>query len=214
MAAATWHRRRSSRHSFSSDKGIYAPTPRHKHGTPNFAWPLTYLLCRSIRYSAWLAEWNISFRTIKSYLSALLYLQILNAGVATHRWWFYSTCQSPRSSYGGSWDVDFNTVMLWAVACTCFFGFLRSEEATLPSALAYDPGAHSIDVLFDSRSAPSKILVRIKASKTDPFRLGVTICLGRTGRELCPEEALLLGGVWLLDYEDEQPLTIRRSCAL
>jgi hypothetical protein len=46
-----------------------------------------------------------------------------------------------------------------------FFGFLRSGEATLPSA--YDPGAHlSIeDVLVDSLSAPSKVLVRIKASK-------------------------------------------------
>ena len=70
---------------------------------------------------------------------------------------------------------DFNTVMLWGVACTCFFGFLRSGEATLPLALA----AHlSIsDVLVDSRSAPSKVLVRIKASKTDPFRLGVTMCM-------------------------------------
>ena len=78
--------------------------------------------------------------------------------------------------------------------CVHFFsGFLRSGEATLPSASAYNPGAHlSIeDVQVDSRSAPSKVLVRIKASKTDPFRLGVTICLGRTGQELCPVEAIL-----------------------
>ena len=71
-------------------------------GTPNFAWPLTYLLCRSIRYSAWLAEWNISFRTIKSYLSALLYLQILNAGVATHRWWFYNHHGHHTEAHGTS----------------------------------------------------------------------------------------------------------------
>ena len=36
-----------------------------------------------------------------------------------------------------SWEargVDFNMVMLWVVACTFFFGFLRLRKATLPSA--------------------------------------------------------------------------------
>ena len=77
--------------------------------------------------------------------------------------------------------VVFDTIMLWAVSCTCFFGFLRSGEATLPSASAYDQEAHLSmdDVSIDSPSAPTKILIRIKASKTDPFRLGVTVCLGK-----------------------------------
>ena len=92
-----------------------------------------------------------------------------------------------------AWGIHFTTVMLWAVACTCFFGFLRSGEATLPAASAYDPGAHlSIsDVSVNSPTSPTKICVRIKASKTDPFRQGVTICLGKTGQEMCPVMALL-----------------------
>ena len=93
---------------------------------------------------------------------------------------------------------------------------MRSGEATLPSASTYDPGEHLSmdDVSIDSPSAPTKIMIRIKASKTDPFRLGVTVCLGKTGQVLCPVEALLsyisrrglaLGP--LFRYEDGRPLT-------
>ena len=68
--------------------------------------------------------------------------------------------------------VSFNKAMLWAAACACFFGFLRSGEATVPCASAYDPAVHlSIaDVFIDSGTAPTKVLLKIKASKTDPFR--------------------------------------------
>ena len=61
--------------------------------------------------------------------------------------------------------------MLWAAACMCFFGFLRMGEAVVPSAAAYDPDVHlsKADVKADSRSKPSYIEVRIKASKTDVF---------------------------------------------
>ena len=44
---------------------------------------------------------------------------------------------------------------------------------------------------LDSLTSPTKIMLRIKTSKTDPFRSGVTICLGRTGRDLYPVAALL-----------------------
>ena len=37
------------------------------------------------------------------------------------------------------------------------------------------------------------ITVKIKVSKTDPFRQGMTVHLGRTGAELCPVAALLSG---------------------
>ena len=39
--------------------------------------------------------------------------------------------------------------------------------------------------------APTAVSLRIKASKTDPFRAGITIHLGRTDRDLCPVAALL-----------------------
>ena len=69
--------------------------------------------------------------------------------------------------------------MLWAAALLCFFGFLR--EVTVPSDTAYDEGAHLnlADVTVGSYIDPQMIKVRIKASKTDPFRLGVDIYLAK-----------------------------------
>ena len=58
-----------------------------------------------------------------------------------------------------------------------FFGFLRSGEATVPTQSSYDAAVHlSIsDVSLTSAADPEAIVVRIKASKTDPFRNGTSI---------------------------------------
>ena len=87
---------------------------------------------------------------------------------------------------------DPDNIMLWAACTTCFFGFLRSGEITVPSLRDFDPGAHLCvgDVTLDSRSAPQIAQLNIKASKTDPFRHGVSIFLGKTGNQLCPVAAL------------------------
>ena len=45
--------------------------------------------------------------------------------------------------------------------------------------------------LDGSRMAPTSVAIRITASKTDPFRLGINIQLGRTRGDLCPVAALL-----------------------
>ena len=72
--------------------------------------------------------------------------------------------------------------MLWAVAAMCFFGFLRVGEVVVPSDLAFDPSIHlsATDISVDSHLSPTYVAVNIKVSKTDPFRRGVTIYLGRT----------------------------------
>ena len=56
----------------------------------------------------------------------------------------------------------------------------------------YDPDGHLSegDVSLDSQSEPSVIRIHIKASKTDPFRKGVYVYLGKTGNELCPVMAM------------------------
>ena len=86
-----------------------------------------------------------------------------------------------------------DTKMLWAASCLCFFGFLRSGEIVCPTEISFDPLSHLAfaDVAVDDRSAPSAMQVRIKASKTDPFRQGVTLHMGTTGGTLCPVAALL-----------------------
>ena len=83
-------------------------------------------------------------------------------------------------------------IMLWAACCTCFCGFFRSGEITVPSAKEYDPGAHLSfgDVTLDSCENPTLAQINIKASKTDPFRKGVSIFIGQTNNDLCPIAAL------------------------
>ncbi len=83
--------------------------------------------------------------------------------------------------------------MLWAAATMCFFGFLRAGEVVIPSDNGFDSTRHLAygDVRTDSQSHPRLLEVRIKASKTDPFRRGVSIYIGRTDGPLCPVAAIL-----------------------
>ena len=75
----------------------------------------------------------------------------------------------------------------------CFFGLLRSGEITIPDASAYDPSVHLNfnDIAADNPNSPKILRIRIKASKTNPFRQGVNIHIGRTDNPLCPVSALL-----------------------
>ena len=106
--------------------------------------------------------------------------------------------------------------VMWAACCLGFFGFLRSGELSAPEEGEFDPGQHLSfsDVALDDSANPKVVSVRIKQSKTDPFRLGVTIFLGRTGTHLCPVAALLSymalrgpGVGPLFRFEDGRPLT-------
>jgi hypothetical protein len=92
-----------------------------------------------------------------------------------------------------------------------------------PSSANFDPGVHltKADISVDDRASPSKLFVQIKASKTDPFRGGVTVVLGATLQELCPITAILpfltLRGVQegpLLKFENGSYLTGDRSKAV
>ena len=86
-----------------------------------------------------------------------------------------------------------DATMLWAAATMCFFGFLRAGEVVTGSDSTFDPAIHLAhgDVLIDNQYPPQFLEVRIKASKTDPFRKGVSVYLGRSGTDLCPVSAVL-----------------------
>ena len=80
-------------------------------------------------------------------------------------------------------------MMLWAAMLTAFYGFLRVSEYTSPHVKSHDP--HFTLCYEDISWIPtSTIHVRIKASKTDPFRAGVTISLHANNSPLCPIKAL------------------------
>ena len=125
----------------------------------------------------------------------------------------------------GVWEArrkQHDPIMLWAACCLCYFGFLRAGEITVPSEAAYDPGVHLnfADVTADSISDPKLLRVKIKASKTDPFRQCVEIFIGRTGNKLCPVSAVLSylakrgsDKGMLFRYEDRRLLTRDRFVA-
>ena len=46
------------------------------------------------------------------------------------------------------------------------------------------------DITLDSRFSPQTIQLHIKQSKTDPFRQGVNIYLGRTDQDICSVRAI------------------------
>ena len=88
---------------------------------------------------------------------------------------------------------DHDSVMVWAAACTCFFGFMRAGELKVPSETAFDPAVHLClaDVSIDCIANPQVLRLRLKASKIDPFRKGVYVVVGRANPEACPITALL-----------------------
>ena len=88
---------------------------------------------------------------------------------------------------------DPDAIMLWAAMNLCFFGFLRSGEICCPGETTFDPTWHlgPQDITVDSITNTSIMYIRIKASKTDPFRLGVTIAVGKTMDQVCPIKAML-----------------------
>ena len=79
--------------------------------------------------------------------------------------------------------------MLWAAMLTAFYGFLQVSEYTSPRVGSYDPNTtlcyRDVKIL-----SPTTIQIHIKASKTDPFRLGVHIQLHSNNSSLCPIKAL------------------------
>ena len=110
-------------------------------------------------------------------------------------------------------------VMLWAACCLAFFGFLRAGELTIPSDATFDPQVHLTwgDIAVDIPKDPRVLGVTIKASKTDPFRKGITIFLGKVASDLCPLSAVLAYMVSkrcrsgpLFTFQDGRPLTRQR----
>ena len=113
----------------------------------------------------------------------------------------------------------FDNIMIWAAPLVCFFGFLRSGEITIPSVTAYDASTHlsPSDISANVPSQPTVVQLRLKQSKTDPFRQGVNIYLGATNCTLCPVTALLnflaIRGQAdgpLFHFQDLTPLTKQR----
>jgi len=64
---------------------------------------------------------------------------------------------------------------------------------TVPCEAGYDPNVHlnRSDIAVDNPREPTVLRVTIKQSKTDPFRRGINLFLGKTATDLCPVKAML-----------------------
>ena len=107
--------------------------------------------------------------------------------------------------------------MQFAAASLCSFRFFfRSGAFNIPSVTSCNEGSHLSfnDVTVDCVQDPRILRVHLKASKIDPFRVGVNIYVGRTRNTLCPVTAVLnymvargRGCGPFLRFEDGTPLT-------
>ena len=171
------------------------------------------------RFSVFLAESNLMHKSIKCYLAAVRHLHTTVGAVDPHissmpclqlvlkgikhqqakeqhkeQPWLPITPTILRK-IKDVWlsNPSLDNIMLWAAASLCFFGFLRARETTVPSETAFDQGAHLTlsDVTMDSFKSPKMLKIKIKTSKTDPFRNGIDIYVGTTNSDLCPVTAVL-----------------------
>ena len=197
-------------------------------------------------FVAWMHTRKLASGTMKGYLAAVRHAQI-EVGLGDPRMGNMSRLEyvlkgakrlsrpaqrtrlpiSPEILRGmkGVWQRDPNardTTMLWSAATMCFFGFLRAGEVVAPGAGKFDPAIHLAhgDVRVNDPSDPQYVEVRIKASKTDPFRQGVSVYLGRTQGELFPVAAALSYMVCrgpqqgpFFTFADGRPLTRERFVA-
>jgi len=88
---------------------------------------------------------------------------------------------------------SYNDSMFWAACTLAYFGFLRSAEFTVPCLSSFNHTTHITvaDIAVDSLTNPSCLQVTIKASKTDPFRQGCSIYIGKGNRPLCAVQAMV-----------------------
>lgn len=83
--------------------------------------------------------------------------------------------------------------MIWAACCTAYFGLLRVSEFTTPSPnhASSIPALLISDIALDSHTTPQLVRITLQQSKTDQFRQGTHIYLGKTGHQVCPVMALI-----------------------
>ena len=169
------------------------------------------------RFVTFLVGRGLSFSSIRIYLSALRYYQLLHHGTdpalsSFHRLHYVLrgtrrmlpnavrpkrlpiTPQILRTlhQYWSQPQPTIDATCMWAACCVGFFGFLRCGEFTCQSWAEYKTSMLSVqDVSVDNHANPQVVHLRLRQSKTDVFGVGVVIHLGRTNDLLCPVSSLL-----------------------
>ena len=167
-------------------------------------------------FAVFLAERPLSYRTIKVYLFAvqhhslmfgypirfveMQYLFHVLRGIrrmqgsslirpprapitVSHLWIMFGFLSASQFS-------PHNKAMWKSVVLTAFFGLLRVSEFTC-APRSFDPACHLSPTDISFNRDYSMMYIRIKASKTDPFRVGITIRIAAIpNHQLCPVTAM------------------------
>ena len=81
-------------------------------------------------------------------------------------------------------------MIIWATAMTCFFGFFRAGEITIPSDTSFSSAIHL--AWGDGwKLPPKKRRVYLKRLKTDQCSRGVSVWIGATGDDLRMVQAVV-----------------------
>ena len=88
---------------------------------------------------------------------------------------------------------NYYNLMIWATCCTAYFGLLRVSKFTASSRNHSNLFTDLLlsDIAIDSHVSPQVIRITLKQSKTDQYRQGTHINLGRTSHPVCPVKALI-----------------------
>ena len=160
---------------------------------------------------------QLSFKTIKIYLSAVRYYSLMRGHACDfnvmHQ--LHYLLRGIRRSQGNSFTRprrqpitvlqistlfcrisqlhnNRDTLMLQSEVSLAFFGLLRDSEYTSNNSHTYIQEESLC--IEDISIAPNRNIaaIHIKASKTDPFRAGCTIRIGASNTSICPIRSLLL----------------------
>ena len=170
-----------------------------------------------ILFVTYLAQHKLSYATIQVYLSAVRYSHIKSNGSpiprtpklnyilkGIHR--MSSLSHQPRERKPITFPImerlhsalskrtgNYKDTMIWAACCLTYFGLLRVSEFTTSFPNSFNSFTDLLlsDVALDSRTSPTSIQITLKQSKTDQFRAGATIYLGKTTHAICPVTALV-----------------------
>ena len=171
-----------------------------------------------VQYAAYLAR-SIKYSSIKSYLSAVRHLHIRNGYNLDFKKYprLQLICKGITRAQGCSTRVrlpitihllklffcllaipytsNYDSLMIWAAMTLAFFGFMHLGELTCNSKFSFETHLSPSDVRFlPSLSQPDYMSIQVKISKTDPFRFGHTILIGKTNQLICPVKAMKMYG--------------------
>ena len=111
--------------------------------------------------------------------------------------------------------TEIDSDMLVSAVTLAFFGLLRVSEYTSPSTTQFDHSLHLAVSDVTINAYRRLAYIRIKASKTDPFRDSAVVRVGASRSEICPVSALVTyllrsrrrGGGPLFLFQDGRHLT-------